>query len=294
MVIGSEFRTSQHTAIEPAQAVPRVDGQNVELLPIVTLALWLLALGIGVAGSVLGYPVPQREQASAAVRKTQFVDVAVPKAVLPEPKPPPSASPSQNLASVPRASAPTPESPAQMPTQIAEPPAQVPTSSAEMQAPVLAVALPTPSIAFAVPVEGLARIVDVSKAVYKGRVAGSGSGEGQTNTQSQRPTAAPPAVASSGTVQSGPLVMHLTLGEGEGNQPPPEYPREAVSARQQGTVTLRFNVDEIGRVTQVDIITPSRYSNLNRAAVRTVRERWHFPPGEPRVYEVPIEFQITE
>jgi TonB family protein len=168
-----------------------------------------------------------------------------------------------------------------------------------MQAPALAVALPTPSIAFAVPVEGLARIVDVSQAVYKGRIAGSGSGEGQTNTQSLRPAAAPPAVASSGAAQSGPAiatpsVMHLTLGEGEGNQPPPEYPREAASARQQGTVTLRFNVDETGRVTQVEIITPCRYSTLNRAAARTVRERWHFPPGEPRVYEVPIEFQINE
>ena len=84
------------------------------------------------------------------------------------------------------------------------------------------------------------------------------------------------------------------MGEGEGNQPPPEYPNEAASARQQGTVTLRFNVDETGRVTHVDIIAPSHFPLLNRAAARTVRERWHFPPGQTRVYEVPIEFQINE
>jgi protein TonB len=84
------------------------------------------------------------------------------------------------------------------------------------------------------------------------------------------------------------------MGEGEGNQPPPEYPSEAALARQQGTVTLRFNVDETGRVTQVDTIAPCRFPLLNRAAARTVRERWHFPPGQPRVYEVPIEFQINE
>ncbi len=289
MVIDIEFRDSR-------QAVPRADGQNLELLPIVTLALWLLSLAIGTAGSVLGYPSAQREQASAAVRKTQFVDVAVPKAVVPEPKqPPPSASPSHDLAAVRQAPVPTAEQNAPA-TPIAEPQALAPTPTVEMQAPALAVALPTPSIAFAVPVEGLARIVDVSKAAYKGRVSGSGSGDGKANAQSPRPVAAPPAVASaqSGPANGTPPVMQLTLGEGEGNQPPPEYPREAALARQQGTVTLRFNVDETGRVTQVDIITPSRFSLLNRTAVRTVRERWHFPPGQPRVYEVPIEFQINE
>ena len=258
------------------QAVPQANGQNVELLQIVTLVLWLLSLGTGAVGFVLGYPVAQREQDSAAVSKTQIVDVAVPKAVLPEPepeRPPPLVSQRQDLAANPLA-----------PTPVAEP-----------QAPALAVALPTPAIAFAVPVEGLARFVEVSRAVYQGRVSGSGSAEGQANAQSPHPPPPPPPVTAPRIPAIAmPPVTHLTLGEGDGNQPPPEYPREAALARQQGTVTLRFNVDETGRVTQVDIIAPGHFSLLNQAAVRSVRERWHFPPGRPRLYEVPIEFQINE
>jgi TonB family protein len=258
------------------QAVPQVDEQNVEHLQIVTLVLWLLPLGSGAAGFVLGYPVAQREQDSAAVSKTQIVDVAAPKAVLPDSvpeRPPPSIAPRQDLAANPLA-----------PEPVAEP-----------QAPALAVALPMSAIAFAVPVEGLARFVEVSQAVYQGRVSGSGSVEGQVNAQSPHPPPTPPPVAAPKVPAIAmPPVMHLTLGEGEGNQPPPEYPREAALARQQGMVTLRFNVDETGRVTQVDIIAPCHFSLLNQAAARTVRERWHFSPGRPRVYEVPIEFQINE
>ena len=282
MVIGMELRNSRHSAI----ASPQADGRNLVLLPIVTLVLWLLALVIGTAGFVLGYPAPHRELGPAAVSKTQIVDVAIPKAVLPAP-PPTLASPVPDL---------TTDS--QAPVQIAEPqaPTHVPPTT-ESQAPALVVALPTPAIAFAVPVEGLARIVDVSSAVYTGRVSGSGSAGGQASAQPSSPPGPPPpppTVARSSPAAAIPPVTHLTMGEGEGNQPSPEYPSAAASARQQGTVTLRFNVDETGRVTHVDIIAPSRFPLLNRAAASTVRERWHFPPGQPRVYEVPIEFQINE
>ena len=43
-------------------------------------------------------------------------------------------------------------------------------------------------------------------------------------------------------------VIHLTFGEGEGDQPPPEEPPEAVRDGEEGTVVIRMTVGEDGRV----------------------------------------------
>ena len=90
------------------------------------------------------------------------------------------------------------------------------------------------------------------------------------------------------------MATHLTLGEGEGRQPIPDYPHDAVAQRQEGTVGLRLHVDENGRVTQVQAVAPCRWPLLNQAAVRSVRERWRFNPGPARVYEVAIQFQLNQ
>lgn len=91
--------------------------------------------------------------------------------------------------------------------------------------------------------------------------------------------------------QPGPSVQELTLGEGEGQQPQPEYPLEAEIARQTGVVIMRFNVDEDGGVANVVVKQRCPWPLLNQSALRAVRETWRFPPGPPRLYEVRIVFQ---
>jgi protein TonB len=92
-----------------------------------------------------------------------------------------------------------------------------------------------------------------------------------------------------------PATVHkLTYGEGEGQQPAPEYPREAVLAQQEGVVVVRFVVGKDGRVISADAVTPSHWPLLNQAAVRAVRDTWQFAPGPVRSYEVSIQFQLRQ
>jgi protein TonB len=88
-------------------------------------------------------------------------------------------------------------------------------------------------------------------------------------------------------------VIRLTYGQGEGQQPPPEYPPEAVRAGQEGTVVVRMTVAEDGRVTEAQAISPCPWPVLNSAAVRAVRSTWRFGKGPVRSYEVSIQFQLN-
>jgi len=135
--------------------------------------------------------------------------------------------------------------------------------SDEMAPPPIPVAEPSPAIAFAVPMKGPTRIVPIDQAAYA------------------QPVRSPTAV------------QRLTFGVGEGQQPPPEYPRQALELHQEGTVVVRFVVAESGRVASAEAIRPSPWPLLNDSAVRTVHERWRFTPGAVRVYDVAIHFQIT-
>lgn len=133
--------------------------------------------------------------------------------------------------------------------------------------PLTNVAVPTPAVAFAVPVDVAARVVEANHA----------------------------APASAAEVAAAvPPVQQLTYGTGEGRQPAPEYPREAIVAHQQGTVTVRFIVNKDGAVQTADVISPSPWPLLNQAAVRAVRDTWRFSPGTVRNYEVSIQFQLKE
>jgi periplasmic protein TonB len=86
----------------------------------------------------------------------------------------------------------------------------------------------------------------------------------------------------------------LTYGEGEGEQPAPEYPPEAVVDGEEGSVKILMDVDENGRVTSAQAIEPCRWPLLNESAVRSVRETWRFRPGPKRRYEVTIDFVLTK
>jgi len=90
-----------------------------------------------------------------------------------------------------------------------------------------------------------------------------------------------------------PAVIHLNFGEGEGEQPAPQYPLEAVQAGEEGTVVVRMDVDPSGHVTDAVAISPSPWPLLNSAAVRAVRDTWRFRPGAVRSYEVSIQFQLN-
>jgi protein TonB len=154
-----------------------------------------------------------------------------------------------------RTAAPTPNSAAETsPPAALEPPAPPPLA---------AVAPPTATVAFALPTSGPTRTVSAAQAV---------------------PTP-------SADQNAAPTVERLTYGEGEGQQPAPEYPLEADLAGQRGSVLVRFTVGEDGRVTSAEVIQPCPYPLLNQSAVRTIREEWRFKPGPVRVDEIIIQFR---
>jgi len=134
-----------------------------------------------------------------------------------------------------------------------------------MAPPPIPVAQLSPAIAFAVPVEGPTRVVPLDQATYA------------------RP--AHPALSTA--------VQQLTFGQGEGRQPSPEYPRQAIQQHQEGVVTVRFVVAGNGQVSSAEAVQPCPWPLLNESAVRTVRQQWRFPAGEMRVYDVAIRFQIA-
>jgi len=124
-------------------------------------------------------------------------------------------------------------------------------------------AAPSAAIAFAVPVDGPVRIVSAGRAGY-----------------------VPQRVAAA-------VVHHLVLGQGEGRQPPPEYPAQALLEEQEGVVVVRFTVGEDGRVITADLESPSRWPLLNQAALDVVRDRWRLLPGAIRTDDVRITFRIN-
>src|ERR1700733_177825 len=112
--------------------------------------------------------------------------------------------------------------------------------------PLIPVVAPSPTIVFALPMTGPSRTIEAKQAIPRH--------SSQTATTQTSAIAAAP--------------QRLTYGQGEGVQPAPEYPREAVLARQQGTVVIRFSVNEDGWVQTAQAISPCPFPLLNQAAVR--------------------------
>jgi protein TonB len=205
-----------------------------------TLVLWISCLMIGVVGFVFPYmrpkaPVAEPPTIQAELIKVELTATEVPPEITPQP--------------------------AHVPQPSAVKPLEIPQAP-----PVMAVTKPSPAVAFALPVEAFARIVDVKSASSSKPVE-------QTTT-----VAAP--------------VQTLTFGSGEGKQPAPEYPARARREGQEGVVLVRFTVGQNGRVLSAEAALPSPWSLLNESAVRAVHERWRFAPGALRLYEVAIRFQL--
>jgi periplasmic protein TonB len=215
--------------------------------PVLTLVIWLGCVAIGTLGLVLPYARAQwaAKKAEPPPVVAQLLNVELTTEPLP-----PVAS-----ATLPKLLEPPPITP---PVAVPEPPA-------------LAVAEPSPAIAFAVPVAAPATIVEPQQASYR--------------TPEVMPTVVPQPAATA--------PRQLTFGQGEGKQPAPEYPRQALREGQEGTVLVRFTVSENGRVLAAEAPSPSAWPLLNDAALRVVRQRWRFPAGALRAYEVAIHFQIN-
>jgi len=91
-----------------------------------------------------------------------------------------------------------------------------------------------------------------------------------------------------------PVAQILTFGEGEGKQPAPVYPSQALREGQEGAVVVRFQLGDDGRVRSAELARPSPWPLLNSAALRVVRERWSFRSGRVRLYEVSIHFELSK
>lgn len=80
--------------------------------------------------------------------------------------------------------------------------------------------------------------------------------------------------------------------------PAPRYPRQALRAGREGTVTLRVLVDEQGWPKSVEVEQSSGHRELDRAAREHVLAKWRFHPAQRQgraisAYAlVPIEFGL--
>lgn len=251
-------------AASPLRSASEGTRGETAVASVFTLVLWLTCLLVGWLGFVLPYARPRPPAPAAPVVQAQLIKVELTS----QPKPPPEAI------------QPAPPDPTQPPPLFA--PATPP------QAPqFVAVALPSPAVAFALPVEAPARIVEMKQAAFI--------------RPAPQPVPVAPSIApgtSSGppttSTAPAPVVQTLTYGEGEGRQPKPDYPPYAQRAGQEGTVVVRLTVGTDGRVLAAEASSPSPWGALNREALRTVREKWRFQPGPVRLYDVPIRFELDK
>ncbi|HSZ58880.1 MAG TPA: energy transducer TonB [Tepidisphaeraceae bacterium] len=177
----------------------------------------------------------------------------------PPPEPPPVQAQLINVDISDQAPAPPDAAPPDQPAPAPAPEPDVP--------PLPALPQPSPAVAFAVPTDVPPSPI-APKAIAPVPVA-----------------PAPPAA---------PQVRRITYGQGEGRQPAPQYPAQAVNERQEGAVLVRFTVGEDGRVLTAQVASPCRWPLLNQAALSAVRDLWHFPSGPTRLYEVSIRFKLNQ
>jgi TonB family protein len=221
-------------------AVPSLETTDAHDVDIITFVMWSGCLLIGILGLAIPYALPPPRRLTPPT-KVEILNVEL-KHDLPTPTPTPAESPSAPSKTVVQTSIPQP----------------------------IAVAEPSSAIAFAVPVEAPARIVESHQAVYT------------SPTPAEKPS---PVLPSPQT---------LTFGRGEGKQPAPDYPFRAQREGQEGNVTVRFTVAPDGHVVAAEVLSPSPWALLNESAQRTILSRWQFPSGLVRVYDIVIRFELTQ
>jgi len=229
-------------------SLPLRPSANSSLVSVLTLVIWSGCVVVGIAGMALPYLRPQPPVKAAPPVNAELLSVDLTSDPLP------------------------PLNPTPPPPSLAQPPPAVPPPVMPPAQTMIAVAAPSPQIAFAVPIQAPVQIVTAKEASYR--------------TVETPTVAVPPA----------PVAMPhpLTFGQGEGKQPAPEYPRQSLREGQEGTVTVRMTVGEDGRVLAAEASSPSPWPLLNTAALRVVKSRWRFSPGAVRLYEVAIRFQLNK
>jgi periplasmic protein TonB len=73
------------------------------------------------------------------------------------------------------------------------------------------------------------------------------------------------------------------------------FPSDARSRREQGSATVRFDLDGSGRVTRVSLVRGTGSASLDREAVAMVRRASPFPPPpdrQPANFTAPVSFRI--
>ena len=121
------------------------DTEETGLLPVATLVLWFGCLAVGIAGLRLRYPRPRPAEKPQAPVVAQVMHVELTN----DSSPPPDVGP--------------PDTP---PEEVAAQPPAMPDAPVAPPAPALmAVATPSPTMAFALPTEGPTRIVEPRQAV---------------------------------------------------------------------------------------------------------------------------------
>jgi protein TonB len=158
-----------------------------------------------------------------------------------------------------------PDAPAPAPNSAPLPPVPPQALDAPPAPPLTAIAEPA-SVQFALPVEGPTRNTDAAHA-------------------------SPAQIAP--TINSAPAIKRLTFGQGEGAQPAPDYPSQALDAGEEGAVLIRFTIGQDGHVIGANVASPSRWPLLNNAALQVIQDRWRFSGGAVRTYEVSIRFKIN-
>jgi protein TonB len=127
-------------------------------------------------------------------------------------------------------------------------------------------AINSPSVAFAVPVQGAVAIAS------EARLA---------TPPPPHPEAPPQAVRFNPNVSDG------------GSYPKPEYPGFALRNHVEGTVIVEILVDGNGAITDAKLQRSSGSSALDTAALDVVKKRWHFPAtGQPRWLYWPCTFKL--
>jgi protein TonB len=217
------------------------------MVAMATSVVWVLCAVIGLFGFVLPYVRAKRAAAEPAPLIAQKIEVELaPEPPVLDPLTPPD-----------------PNTPPPPPDAVVQP--QLPTP--------VAVAKPSPAIAFAVPVEGPVRIVQAKQATH----------------------VIPPAPKTNAVATARPVqAQQLVHGSGEGVQAQPTYPRRAAQEGQEGTVVVWMSVGPDGRVIDARAIQPSPWPLLNDEAVRVVKNKWRFQTGAMRAFEVPIRFQLEK
>ena len=239
---------AKNAHVPPPLSVALRPREESGLVSIFTLVLWVGCLAIGFIGFVLPYLRPQPPAKTRPPVIAELLNVELMSDPLPPANPAP---PLPNLS---------------QPPLLAKP-AVVPPAP-----PMMAVAAPSPQIAFAVPIDAPTRVVPVKEASFR---------------TVETPVEAPPA-------PTPPAPIPLTFGQGEGKQPAPEYPRESQRQGQEGSVTVLLTAGEDGRVLTAEVSSASAWTLLNNAAVRVVKTRWRFAPGKVRSHTITFHFQLNK